>query len=253
MERALRSTLVHALGYLLVLEAMLIAAVLFWPDFQKGIPYFKTLSSLPIAKDLLKPVEQSGVEGYIVVQHFFKGCNVMGTSAAVLFAMGAIAGEAHRGTLETWLSRPLSRGRIMLERWFGGAVALTLPILLSSVTVPEALALIDETMPRGGLILGAVHESLFVLCFYSFTFLLSCLSSRPITIAFGMLLFTTFNFAMYLITTVTHWSVFRLADINVFGAILDTRQLDLTTNIGFVAFNVLCIALSLFVFARRVP
>lgn len=253
MERALRSTVVQAIGYFIVLEAMLIAAILFWPDFQKGIPYFKTLSSLPIAKDLMKPIEQTGIEGYIVVQHFFKGCNVMGAAAAVLFAMGAVAGEAHRGTLELWLSRPLSRRRILLERWAAGALALSVPILLSSVTVPEALILIDETMPRGGLTWCALHQSIFLLCFYSLTFLLSSISSRPVGIAFGMLLFTTFQFALYLITTVTHWSVFRMSDLDVYGAILETRGLDGLLIAGLIGFNALCVAGSLFAFARRVP
>lgn len=253
MERALRSTLVHALGYFVVLEAMLIAAILFWPDFQKGIPYFKSLSSLPIAKDLLKPVEQTGVAGYIVVQHFFKGCNVMGAAAAVLFAMGAVAGEAHRGTLELWLARPLSRRRVLLERWVAGALALTLPVLVSSVTVPEALALIDEDLPRLGLTLCALHQSVFLLCFYSFTFLLSALSSRPIGIAFGMLLFTTFQFALYLITTLTHGSVFRLSDLDVYGAILEARALDLPLVGALVAFNAACVGAALYAFARRVP
>lgn len=253
MERALRSTTLQALGYLLVLEAMLIAAILFWPDFRNGIPYFKSLSSLPIAKDLMKPIEQSGIQGYIVVQHFFKGCNVMGTAAAVLFAMGAVAGEAQRGTLELWLARPLSRRRILLQRWLAGALALTLPVVVSSVTVPEALTTIDETMPRAGLALCAVHQSVFLLCFYSLTFLFSCLASRPIAIAFGMLLFTTSQFALYLITTVTHASVFRLSDLDVYGAILETRALDPATIGGLVAFNAACVSASLFAFARRVP
>ena len=253
MERASRTTAVYAFGYFLVLEAMLIAAVLFWPDFQKGIPYFKSLSSLPIAKDLMAPIEQSGIEGYIVVQHFFKGCNVMGTAAAVLFAMGAVAGEAHRGTLELWLSRPLSRRRILLERWAAGALALSLPVMVSSVTVPEALALIDESMPRTGLSWAAVHQSVFLLCFYSLTFLLSCCFSRPIGIGFAMLLFTTFHFALYLISTVTHWSVFRLSDLDVYGDVLKERALDPVLFGGLVAFNAACVAASLWVFARRVP
>jgi ABC-type transport system involved in multi-copper enzyme maturation permease subunit len=61
------------------------------------------------------------VFAYVTGQHFFKGCNTLGTAAAVLLAVGAVAGEAHRGTLEIWLARPLSRRRILSERWVQGA------------------------------------------------------------------------------------------------------------------------------------
>ena len=41
----------------------------------------------------------AGVSAYVTAQHFFKGCNTLGAACAILFAFGAIAGEAHRGTL----------------------------------------------------------------------------------------------------------------------------------------------------------
>jgi len=42
------------------------------------------------------------VIGYISGQHFFKGCNTLGTAAAVLFAVGAVAGDVCGRIRSVW-------------------------------------------------------------------------------------------------------------------------------------------------------
>jgi ABC-type transport system involved in multi-copper enzyme maturation permease subunit len=71
----------------------------------------------------------------MILQHFFKGCNALGGMVAVIFAMNAVAAEAQRGTLEIWLARPLSRRRLLLERWAAGAIWLSLPVF-RPLTIP---------------------------------------------------------------------------------------------------------------------
>jgi ABC-type Na+ efflux pump permease subunit len=167
--------------------------------------------------------------------------------------MGAVAGEAQRGTLEIWLARPLSRRRILLERWLAGALAVSIPVFLSSATVPWLLDRVREEMSFSILMLASVHQSLFLVAIYAITFLFSCTSSRPILIAFVMLMFTIFEFALYMIQDVTHASIFRLADIDVHARIGATHALDLRLVLPLI--GVIAVALwgSLVAFARRVP
>ena len=90
-----------SLAYAVLLEAMLAAAVLFWPDFAKQLASLRSMfAAIPVAGEYMDKIQENGLLGYILVQHFFKGCNAIGTAAAVLFAAPAIAGEAQRGTLE---------------------------------------------------------------------------------------------------------------------------------------------------------
>ena len=97
----------YMLGYFVILELMLVGAVLYWPNFEGNLESVRALSSpIPALRDIINDIEETGVFGYISGQHFFKGCNTLGTAAAVLFAVGAVAGEAHRGTLEILLARP---------------------------------------------------------------------------------------------------------------------------------------------------
>lgn len=253
MGREGRFYLWGGLAYFVVLEALLVGAVLFWPDFEDNLETLREMAPMESLKGMLDQIGAGGVAAYVNGQHFFKGCNTVGSLAAVIFAMGAVAGEAHRGTLEIWLARPVSRRRLLLERWCGGAAATLVPVFATTLSIPGLLERVDAEMAVGPLLLCAVHQSLLLLAIYSATFLWSCLASRPVIIAFGMLLFTVLQFAMYLIQVVTHWSIFRLTDIDVFARIGAAHALDARMGVPLLAASALLLAASLAAFARRTP
>lgn len=249
----LRGALWRGLFLTLVLELMLVPAVLYWPQFEVNVGKLKSMTPLPVLKQLVGTLESGGVFAYVAGQHFFKGCNVLGAVAAVLFAMNAVAGEAHRGTLEIWLARPLSRARLLSERWLQGALALCLPVILTTLTIPPLLARIDIDARLAPYLWAALHQCLFLLCIYCATFLWSCAGRRPLLIAMGMLFLTILQFAIYLIEHVTHWSVIRLADIEVLMRIKARQGLEPRLALPLAGFSALCFALSHAAFRRRVP
>lgn len=253
MGREGRFYLWGGLAYFVVLEVLLVGAILFWPDFEDNLDSLRDMAPMEALKGMLDQIGSGGVAAYVNGQHFFKGCNTVGSLAAVIFAMGAVAGEAHRGTMEIWLARPVSRRRLLLERWCGGAAATLVPVFATTLTVPWLLARVDAEMAFGPLMLGAVHQSCLLLAIYSATFLWSCLASRPVLIAFGMLLFTVLQFAIYLIQVVTHASIFRLTDIEVFARIGATHSLDWRMCAPLLAISATLVAVSLAAFARRTP
>jgi ABC-type transport system involved in multi-copper enzyme maturation permease subunit len=253
MGREARFYALAGLAYFVVLEALLVGAILFWPDFEDNIESLRDMAPIERLRGIVDQIDAGGVAAYVTGQHFFKGCNTVGSLAAVVFAMGAVAGEAHRGTLEIWLARPVSRRRLLLERWVGGALATIVPVFVTTLTIPWLLTHVDAEVALGPLMLGAVQQSLLLLAIYSATFLWSCLASRLIPIAFGMLLFTVLQFAMYLIQGVTHWSLFRLTDIDVFARIGAAHALDPWLAGPLIAASAICVGLSLAVFARRAP
>jgi ABC-type transport system involved in multi-copper enzyme maturation permease subunit len=253
LERGTRTLIWQAVGYGIVLEAMLVAAILFWPNFEENIASLKKMAPLPVLKQMVDTLAQEGISAYVNGQHFFKGCNTLGVAAAVLFAMGAVAGEVHRGTLEIWLARPFSRRRMLLERYGAGALALVVPIFLTSATAPWLLGFVEEDMSMSLLMLASVHQSLFLLCIFSATFLCSSLGRNPTKIAFVMLFFTTFEFAIYMVKTVTHYSIFRLTDIQAYLDISLQNSLSVPTVVSMLAFSAVCATLSVVAFERRVP
>jgi len=243
-----------ALAYLVILEVMLVAAVLYWPDLAANLPAARRLAApIPVLGQFVERVSETGVRGYLIGQHFFKGCNTLGTAAAVLFAAPAIAGEAHRGTLELLLARPHSRARLLLERWAGGAVAVTVPVFLSTLTIPLLCTRVNEVQPYGPLLWCALHQSLFLLAIHALAFLCSALGSHPTKIALAILFFTTFEFSIYMIKVVTHWSVFRLCDLDTLLAVADGGRLDARLVLPLLAWIALCVGAALFAFRRRSP
>ncbi len=254
MSRDARGYILFGLGYTLVLEAMLVPAILWWPSFAEHAETLKDFfGKIPVLGETIDLAEKTGVKGYVFGQHFFKGCNVLGTAAAILFAMGAVAGEAYRGTMEIWLARPVSRLRLLCERFGMGLCALWIPVALTSATIPWLLSFVDTTMTWRDLSICTMHQCLFLSMVYGVTFLLSALGSQPTAIAFGMLLFTTFQFSIYLVKEATHYSLFRLVDLEAFLKITGKAGIDWVRELEFVGIAGGCLALAYVVFRRRVP
>lgn len=258
MTRAMRSAFWRAVAFGVVLEAMLVPAILFWPDFQKTLAQSSAAiemltASFSFARKAVDVIAREGVVPYVALQHFFKGCNTLGCAAAILFAVGAVAGESQRGTLEIVLARPLTRRRILLERWASGAVAVAVPVFATTATLPWLLAQVGETLPLGPLMLCAAHQTLLLLAVYAVTFFFSTVGRHPVRIAFAMLCFFTLQFALYFVKQATDWSLYRIADIERFSAIVRDGALDWRFAAPMIAVAVLALVGSLVAFERRVP
>ena len=254
MFRNLKGYVVFGLGFFVVLELMLVAAVYFWPTFEENIEAIRSMASvLTGLGQIISQIDQFGVTGYIVGQHYFKGCSALGTAAAVLFAANAIAGEAHRGTMEMWLARPVSRLRLMSERWLGGLLAIVIPVFVTSATVPALLTLVDKSMDQSDLLRCSIHMSAFLLAVYSLTFLWSCHGSDPMRISFVVLFASILVFALYLVEGLTNYSLYRLVDIEVFMDIVLQDRLDWWIVGPLLGVSALFFGLSLRGFRARVP
>jgi len=247
---------IFSLAYFVILEVMLVGAVLFWPSFSTNLPAIQLMASAySVVSDLVAAIDDKGARAYVIGQHFFKGCSTLGTAAAVLFAAPAVAGEAHRGTLELWLARPFSRTRLLFERYAAGAVALIVPVFLTTLTIPSLCAYVGEAQPQpyGPWLLAAVHQALFLLAIYSTTFLVSSVGSHPTKIALAMLFLTTFEFSIYMIKVVTHWSLFRLCDLRKLLDVVERGALDVRVVGPLCAWSVFCIVAARTALLRRSP
>lgn len=253
MRRELRLTLAATLAIAFVIELLLVPAILFWPRFEDKIEVLSSMAPIQVLKDQLTYIEETGVSGYVLAQHFFKVCSTLGVLAAALLSAPAVAGHAMRGTLELCLARPLSRRRMLIERWALGAFALVAPIFLTTLTIPPLVERVGESLDQGPLALCALHQSLFLLAIYALGFLGSCLARNPWLVAGAVLFGGLLQFALYMIETATHWSLFRMSDVPTYIAVYQTGALDPHLWVPLAATCVIALALSLWAFARRVP
>ncbi|MEZ6015233.1 MAG: ABC transporter permease subunit [Planctomycetota bacterium] len=254
MLRTVKGYVLYGLGLFIVLALMAAGAVYWWPSFSENVTKLKVFASpMPMLGDMLNQIEKGGVAAYLVGQHFFKAGNTVGVGGAILFAAGAIAGEAHRGTLEMWLARPVSRARLLTERFVGGLLVTVLPVFITSALVPWMLGWVGESMSFGDLMRCSAHCAALLGAIFSLTFLWSAGSSDPMRIIFVMLMFFVFQFAMYMVKTATDYSLFRAADIEVYMKVVLQDRLDWRYVGPMLATIVLSYLGALRLFARRVP
>lgn len=244
---------IYSLGLFFVLEAMLVPAILYWPDFADNVDALKAVSPLPMLKELVDEMDFGGAYAYISGQQFFKACNTVGTAAAVLFASGAVAGEAHRGTLELFLSRPFSRSRILTERYVLGLVALFVPVFGTTLTIVPLADHVDEVLEYSPLLLAAVHQSSLLIAIYSVVFFLSTRVSNPMPLAVGAIFLTSLQFALYMVEGVTDYSLYRLTDIHDFMRIDNERTLDWRVVGPLLSVALAFFGLSQWSFRKRLP
>ena len=254
MLRTVRGYVLYCLGVTLVLAIMIAGAIYWWPSFSENVAKLKVFASpMPMLGDMLDQIEQGGIAAYVAGQHYFKAGNTVGVGAAILFAAGAVAGEAHRGTLELWLARPVSRARLLSERFFGGLFVTVLPVFVTSALVPWMLGWVDESMGFADLMRCSAHCSALLGAIFAVTFLWSTAASDPMRIIFVVLMFFVFQFAMYMVKTATDYSLFRMADIEVYMKLVLENRFDWRYLGPMCAVIAVSYLASLRVFATRVP
>jgi hypothetical protein len=92
-----------------------------------------------------------------------------------------------------------------------------------------------------------------LLAVYGVTFFLSTRARAPMGIAFAMLFFTVFQFAVYLVERITHFSLFRLADVERFLYIQRENSFEAWAILPPLAITLVSFAASLVSFERRTP
>ncbi len=229
MGAELKTAFWRGLVLFCVLEAMLVPAVLYWPEFKEVLPLVVKLAPSAVLKQLFGGLQlnaDGGAAGYVLGQQYFKACNTMGVAAAALFGMGAIAGEAQRGTLEIWLMRPVPRRRLLFERWLAGALSIAVPVFLSSATIPPLGRRIGENFSQLSLAWCSAYQCLFLVALYTLTVFLSTVSSHPVRIAVFVLFGSILQFALYLVQNLTNYSLFRLVDVTRFGRVYSEQRFE---------------------------
>ena len=79
------------IGYIVILEVALVAAILYWPRFRDNTPQIAKLVPFESLQNLLEAVEIEGYRPYLAIQQWFKGCSLFGLAAAAFLTSGLVA------------------------------------------------------------------------------------------------------------------------------------------------------------------
>lgn len=246
----LRDTWWILLGYVVVLEAAMVAAILYWPRFRDNTPAIAKLVPFDSLQRLLESVEVEGYWPYFAVQQWFKGCSLFGLAAAAFLTSGLIARDADQKTAEFLLSRPISRSRVFMTRWFATCGLVVVPVYLSSISAIWISPAVDEQLEWGLVLLASTYMSLFLVMLVSFTAMVSAMSSHQMRAGIILIGVMLLSFAFYLIQEVDNFSLFKTVDVFVFMQI-SAGNFPWITSGSFVVATVLMILIGLAAFRRR--
>jgi Cu-processing system permease protein len=143
------------------------------------------------------------------------GIAFLGVALALLISVDTIAGEIASGTIQTLITKPLKRWHVVVGKWLGLAVMLSLFIILMSAALVGIVSVITGYMPRNPVpaVLLIVLEGLIVLT-------LSILGgTRLPALANGVVIFMLYGLAF-----IAGW-------IEQFGAMLRN---DAAVNTGII-------------------
>lgn len=238
------------LGYVVILEAALIAAILYWPKFRDNMPAIAKLVPFELLQRLMESVEVAGYWPYLAVQQWFKGCSLFGLAAAAFLTSGVVARDADQKTAEFLLSRPVSRSRILLTRWSAAVVLVIAPVYLTSITAIWISPVVDEQLRWGEVLISSTYMSLFLIMLVTFTAMISAMSSHQMRAGIILIGFILLNFAFYLIQEIDQISLFKTVDVWVFMNIR-AGNFPWIMSGSFVLATVLMLLTALKIFARR--
>jgi ABC-type transport system involved in multi-copper enzyme maturation permease subunit len=218
------------IAYAVILEVLMVPAILLWPEIERETRVLARLipgDFMKRAFEAMASTERDGdisaaYSAYMAVQLFFKGVNVVGIAGAVLLGTGLIARERENMTFEYLLSRPVSRSRILWSKFWPTALAIVIPIFLTSWSalplsrVPN----VDEHLRFEAVTMCCVHSSAFVLFFLAFTTMWSVRLRSQVHVAFVVGGFTILQVCVFFIQVLRKGSLFRLSDFDVYGPIM---------------------------------
>jgi ABC-2 type transport system permease protein len=123
---------------------------------KHALPTGNTAQQVPSSSQGLLQQILGSYESYVWSQWFSKnGPEILAILAAVLGA-SLIASEVNKGTIFFLLSKPVSRERVLLTKYLVSALMLLGVMLLSSVALLVAAALVGHPQNVGGVLISTV-------------------------------------------------------------------------------------------------
>ena len=198
----------------------------------------------------------ASIDGYLNQQVFVKSMPIMTIVFGVLVFTGILAGEEENGTLQVLLTEPISRTRILLEK-FVSAVVLSFMVCFSVfIGCVIGVWLIHEPAHYGKILLAIIALWLITIAFGSIGFMLAAITGKR---GLSGSVAGSFGFVSYMITSLAV-GVKLLAHIDTFSPMhyfdpsthsIFTAGIQATDVLVLFAIVVICFLVAVFAFNKR--
>ena len=179
------------LGWSLVIVFTVVLTIAFYPSFSQGDTFEKLSQSAPGQLKGFIGDEASfhTIQGYTAEQLYNFRIPLMLLIMALVLAQGLTVSDEEKGTLRTLAALPLSRSRILWEKWLAGIIIFTITIVVAVLSGYITGLAINETVSLDFSWKIAVVSWLFALAAFSIMYAIGAASgSRSLTLTIGLII-----------------------------------------------------------------
>jgi ABC-2 type transport system permease protein len=186
--KSLRDQIKPILGWGLGLGALAWLTLLFYPEVSKlGQSFNDLLKSMPYLGTLLGDVDSFTTIGGYVTSQLLSIMPLVLSIYAMLVATSNITGEIDSGTIDFLLAHPVTRWRVILEKYAAMVVAILVICVVFGLGMWIGGLSIGQDVPLFTWLLSALNIFPITLFYASVTFALACaLRGRGVPLGVGV-------------------------------------------------------------------
>lgn len=248
IKKELRQNLWKIIAGFLILIAVAVFTVASFPVIKQVFG-----KGLPVGMKLPAQMEEQFIRStdfkyYVVWQWFNKNLLQLGFILAVLLGIGTIAGEIQAKTAEFLLSKPISRLRVILEKYCVMCCALFVAVLVSTLAVYPTALIIGEEVSLIRVLLAILPVFPALLAVFSYTFFFSTIFNDQIKTAAASIGLSVIFVILGVLEKTQKLSLFYYADAS---KVFLKGQLPWTNILGLLAFTLIFLPFSIYLFQRK--
>jgi len=178
-------------GWALVMIFTVVLTVVFFPSFTQGNTFEELSKSVPgqLKGFIGDAATFHSITGYIAEQLYNIRLPLMFMIMALILAQALTVSDEERGLLRTVTALPMSRTRVLLERWAAGVIIFGLTSLVAAASFWVGAIIINEPVPFDFTWRVFVLSWLFGIAAFTVIYAVGSASgSRALTMTIGLIL-----------------------------------------------------------------
>jgi len=249
-SKMLRDEWVKLVAFFIFMSAVAIVQTALWPKIRVMLPSIMELVPHKL-KWLIGGMQAEGFVYFTITQQMMKNIGVFGSALAVILGASAVAKEIEAGTMELLLAQPISRKRVLFEKYLFNLSLLFIPVFISTLLTWSAALMIGESISMTGLLITGLYGFCIVAVVYSFTFFLGVLIETQMQVIVAGLGFCLVMFILTVFKSTSYLSVYGYMDLDIMRQIFTFHAVPLIEMVVFSLLSAALFSLSWLRFSKK--
>jgi ABC-2 type transport system permease protein len=248
-SKMLRDEWVKLVAFFIFMGAVAVVQTVFWPKIRVMLP--SILEIVPRKfKFLIGGMQTEGFVYFTITQQMMKNIGMFGSALAVILGASAVAKEVEAGTMELLLAQPVSRKRVLLEKYLFNLGILFIPVVISTLLTYPAALIIGESISLTGLLIAGLYGFFIVAVAYSATFFLGVLIDAQMQVIVAGLGFCLLMFILTVFKSTSFLSLYGYMGLDLMRPIFTFHAVPLVEMVVFALLSAALFAASWWRFSK---